>query len=101
MFVTANRIPVSAGFEKPFEERFTNRPSQLTGVPGFVRNLLLRPTGDSNIYVVLTMWESQAAFDAWTQSESFAKSHGGPRPPEGMFAGKNVFEAFEVAQLIE
>ena len=56
MYVTTNRIPVSKGFEAQFEERFTGRPSHMPGVPGFIRNYLLRPArrrarvcGDDNL----------------------------------------------------
>ena len=101
MYVTANRIPVSKGFETQFEERFTQRPSVMPQVPGFVRNHLLRPADGNSPYVVLTFWESKEAFEAWTHSEAFKQSHSGPRPPEGMFSAKNVFEAHEVAQTVE
>ncbi|MBI1801167.1 MAG: antibiotic biosynthesis monooxygenase [Chloroflexi bacterium] len=100
MYITTNRIAVSKGFEQAFEERFTGRPSHMPGVPGFIRNYLLRPADGNSPYVVMTLWESQAAFEAWTHSESFMKSHSGPRAPEGMYAAPNVFEAFEVVQTV-
>ncbi len=101
MYVTTSRIPVAKGFEKLFEERFTGRPSFMPGVPGFVRNYLMRPAGDTKVYVVMTLWESQEAFEAWTHSDSFVKSHSGPRAPEGMYAGDFMLESFEVVQTVE
>ncbi len=101
MYITTNRIPVSKGFERQFEERFTGRPSYMPGVPGFIRNYLLRPADGNYVYVVMTIWESKDAFEAWTHSESFMKSHGGPPAPEGMYAGPFALEAFEVVQAVE
>jgi heme-degrading monooxygenase HmoA len=101
MYITTNRIPVSKGFEQQFEARFTSRPSHMPGVPGFIRNHLLRPADGGNIYVVMTFWQSKDAFEAWTKSEAFMQSHAGPKAPEGMYAGSNVFEAFEVIQTVE
>jgi len=101
MYITTNRIPVSKGFETQFEERFTGRPSHMPGVPGFIRNYLLRPADDGRVYVVMTIWESKKAFEAWTHSESFVKSHSAPRAPQGMYAGDIALEAFEVVQTIE
>lgn len=101
MYVTTNRLPIARGFESQFEERFTSRPSHMPGVPGFVRNYLLRPSGDTKFYVVMTIWASKAAFEAWTRSESFLKSHSGPPAPAGMYAGDLMLESFEVAQTIE
>ncbi len=98
MFVVMNRIPVSKAFWEDFEERFRNRAGLVEQSPGFVRNLILRPAeGSSEYHVVMTLWESKAAFEAWTRSESFARAHEKARqtPPE-MYAGRNVLEMFEV-----
>ncbi|MBI3092582.1 MAG: antibiotic biosynthesis monooxygenase [Candidatus Tectomicrobia bacterium] len=100
MIVVANRIQVASGYEADFEQRFANRLGKVERFPGFIRNELLRPLrGD--YYVVLTHWESQEAFEAWTKSDSFKQAHAGPRPPKEMYAGPNVFEMHEVIQLSE
>ncbi|HHB89710.1 MAG TPA: antibiotic biosynthesis monooxygenase [Anaerolineae bacterium] len=98
MFVVANRIPVSPGFEEAFEERFRNRAGLIESFPGFIRNMVLRPVdGTSDYYVIMTFWESKDAFEAWTKSEAFVEAHKKARSaPEGMFAGRNVFEMHEV-----
>jgi heme-degrading monooxygenase HmoA len=95
MIVVTNRIPVAKGFEAQFEERFRNRAGRVDKSPGFIRNEVLRPiTGD--YYIVLTHWESEDAFKAWANSDSFKQAHSGPRPPKEMFSGTNVFEMHEV-----
>jgi heme-degrading monooxygenase HmoA len=94
MIVVANRIPVTAGYEKEFENRFKNRAGLIDKEPGFIRNQILRPL-KSDYYVVLTYWEDRESFEAWTKSESFRKAHS-ERPPKEMFSGPNVLEIHEV-----
>jgi heme-degrading monooxygenase HmoA len=100
MIVVANRIPVAAGYEADFEERFRRRLGLIDHEDGFIRNVVLRPV-QGDCYVVMTFWRDQAAFEAWTHSESFAKAHGGERPPREMFRGPNSLEIHEVIQLSE
>ncbi len=106
MIVVSNRIPVAAGQEAAFEERFRKRAGLIENHPGFVRLEILRPTsiemhggamGGSPYYVVLTYWRSKADFLRWTESDDFRKAHA-DRPPKEMFAGPNVFEMHEVIQ---
>lgn len=99
MIVVANRIAVSKGFEKEFEDRFKNRARLIDREPGFVRNMILRPV-QSDYYVVMTFWENREAFQAWTQSDSFRKAHS-ERPPKEMFSGPNVLEIHEVFESAE
>jgi heme-degrading monooxygenase HmoA len=106
MIVVSNRIPVAAGQEAAFEERFRGRAGLVERHPGFVRMEILRPKqvvmhgglhGGSQYYVVLTYWESEKDFVRWTESEDFRTAHAN-RPPKEMFAGPNVFEMHEVIQ---
>jgi heme-degrading monooxygenase HmoA len=99
MIVVANRLSVAPGHEADFERRFTERESHLRSVPGFIRNLVLRPV-QGNSYVVMTFWQDRAAFEAWTQSESFRQAHARPSTPE-MYSAPAVLEIHEVVQLIE
>ena len=43
MIVVTNRIPVAAGHEIDFEDRFRNRAHLIDQSPGFVRNEVHRP----------------------------------------------------------
>lgn len=109
MFVVTNRIPVSAGHETDFEERFRTRAHLIDQSPGFIKNLVLRPvqrrfnhqTGqweertEQSFYLVQTYWESEQAFWDWTNSEAFRLAHSN-RPAAGMFAGPSVLEIHEV-----
>lgn len=54
MFVVANRVPVAAGWEETFEQRFKQRAGQIDKQSGFVRMQILKPTRNDSPYVVLT-----------------------------------------------
>jgi heme-degrading monooxygenase HmoA len=109
VIVVTNRIPVAAGHEADFEERFRKRAHLIDRSPGFIKNQILRPvqrhfnhrTGrweqstEQGYYLVQTYWETEQAFWDWTNSESFRIAHSN-RPPADMFAGPNVLEIHEV-----
>ena len=75
MLTAMNRIYVAPEFAEQFEERFRTRAGLVDGMPGFVWNKVLRPVNPGDPYVVLTLWESRATFDAWVHSDAFAKGH--------------------------
>ncbi|MCZ7627512.1 MAG: antibiotic biosynthesis monooxygenase [Candidatus Methylomirabilota bacterium] len=99
MIVTANRVPITKGYEREFEKRFEQRLGAVDRAPGFIRNEILRPI-EGDCYVVMTYWESQEAFEAWVQSESFKQAHANPAPKE-MFAGRSQLEMHEVILISE
>ncbi|MFB6121941.1 MAG: antibiotic biosynthesis monooxygenase [Haloferacaceae archaeon] len=94
MFVVANRIPVADGHGEAFEERFRARAGEIEDRPGFVSLDVLRPV-DADRYVVLTYWESEADFEAWTDSDAFREAHA-DSPPSEMFDGHPDLETHEV-----
>ena len=97
MFVVMNRIPVNPDYVGQFEERFANRAREVDKMPGFVRNQVLRPKNPDDPYIVLTVWQSQADFEAWVNSESFRKGHAKSGTlPRGAFKGQSKLESFEV-----
>jgi heme-degrading monooxygenase HmoA len=75
MITAMNRIYVAPDYAEQFEERFRTRAGLVDGMPGFVWNKVLRPVNPGDPYVVLTLWESRATFDAWVHSDAFAKGH--------------------------
>ncbi len=98
MYVVMNRIPVNPEFREDFEERFRNRQGLVEQAPGFIRNLILRPAGESSEYhIVMTLWQSQQDFEDWTHSESFVRAHEkARRTPVEMYKGRNILELYEV-----
>jgi len=110
MIVVTNRIPVAAGHEIDFEDRFRNRAHLIDQSPGFVRNEVHRPRPmrfdresgtwrddpeTQGYYEVKTWWRTFDDFAAWTKSPSFAEAHK-DRPPKEMFAGANELTVHEV-----
>ncbi len=98
MFIAMNRFRITKGRESVFEELWRNRESQLDEVPGFREFRLLKGPADeeATLYASHSVWESQAAFQAWTESESFKKAHAQARAPQGTYLGHPMFEGFEV-----
>ena len=99
MYVTCNRIYVNPEFRDAFEARFKNRPNLVASMPGFVSFQLLRPDQDDAPYVVMTHWESEGHFRAWTESDAFKQGHSrsGSLPREA-FTRQAQLEMFEVVQ---
>lgn len=96
MITVANRIFVAPEHAGAFEARFLGRPRRVDGRPGFVASHLLRPTAPAEPYVVLTFWESRAAFEAWRTGPDFGEGHkGGQTLPAGAVQ-TNAVEIHEV-----
>jgi len=95
MYIVTNRVPVAAGYEEMFEERFRKRAGQVENQPGFVRMTILKPDGEDTPYVVLTRWDDKAAFENWVGSEDFKLAHQNPLPKEA-FTGDGKIEKFDV-----
>ncbi len=97
MFLAMNRFQIVLGFEEGFENVWRQRDSYLSEVPGFKTfNLLKGPVSDDHVlYASHSVWESKAAFVAWTESESFRKAHAQASAPKGTYLGHPNLETFE------
>lgn len=97
MITTANRIFVNPEYAEQFEQNFRNRARLVDGMPGFVSNQVLRPVNPGDPYIVLTIWESRAHFEAWVNSEEFRQGHArsGALPNEA-FSAPNKLEMHEI-----
>jgi heme-degrading monooxygenase HmoA len=93
MVIVMNRIPVAEGREQDFERTLTGRDRAVDKMPGFIDMQVLRPT-EGRTYVVLTRWQSQEAFKAWTSSEAFIAAHRKQTP--GLAEGRPSLEVYEV-----
>lgn len=99
MFVVSNRIPVNPDHAEAFEETFSNRGKMVDGMPGFVAFQLLRPTQAGEPYIVMTFWENEASFRAWTESKAFKEGHAKSGTlPDGAFLGHPKLELHESIQ---
>ncbi len=97
MFIAMNRFQIARGFEEGFEKVWRERDTYLSEVPGFKAfNLLKGPEHDDHVlYASHSVWESRAAFEAWTESEAFRKAHAQASAPKGTYLGHPNLETFE------
>ena len=97
MFIAMNRFQIALGFEEGFEKIWRERDTYLSTVPGFKEfHLLKGPTKDDHVlYASHSVWESKAAFDAWTESDAFRKAHAQTSAPKGTYLGHPNLETFE------
>jgi heme-degrading monooxygenase HmoA len=98
MFLAMNRFRIALGKEEAFVEYWRKRNSYLSEVPGFISFNLLR--GDTSeertLFASHTVWESEQAFEAWTQSEAFRKAHmAAGNSPRDFYLGLPQLELFE------
>jgi heme-degrading monooxygenase HmoA len=102
MFLAMNRFRIARGFEEGFERLWRTRESYLAEVPGFKTFSLLKgpevevTDGDDYVlYASHSIWESRAAFEAWTRSDHFRKAHAQAHAPKGTYLGPPQLETFE------
>ena len=104
MFIAMNRFKVKKGSEEAFEKVWLNRETYLDHMPGFVEFHLLKgpETENYTLYSSHTVWESRAAFQAWTTSEEFRKAHAraGNETTGPLYLEHPKFEGFEVRQTV-
>ena len=103
MFIAMNRFRVRRGSEDDFEQVWLTRDTHLDKVPGFVEFHLLRgpQTDDYTLYSSHTLWQSRAAFEAWTKSEAFRSAHHQAGENKPLYLDHPQFEGFEVLQTVQ
>ena len=104
MFIAMNRFQVKKGSEGAFEQVWLSRDSYLDRMPGFVEFHLLKgpEAEDHTLYSSHTVWQSKAAFEAWTRSEEFRIAHAraGDSSTGSLYLDHPKFEGFEVRQTL-
>jgi len=99
VYIAMNRFKIAIGQEPVFEKIWRARESNLNEVDGFHTFRLLKgPTKESSytLFATHVTWDSQAAFEAWTQSEQFRRSHAKAGTHKDVYVGPPQFEGFEV-----
>lgn len=72
--INAITVPADSGDE--LARRFAARAGAVDGQDGFEGFELLRPTDERNIWLVVTRWRDDAAYQAWVDSRDFKSAHG-------------------------
>lgn len=73
-FVVMNHIPVIEEGQPLFEEAFRNRQHGVETMPGFEAFRMLKPKKGFT-YIIFTQWNSEAAYENWKNSDTFANTH--------------------------
>ncbi|MEM6574912.1 MAG: antibiotic biosynthesis monooxygenase [Pseudomonadota bacterium] len=97
MYLAMNRFKIAKGFEEGFENVWRQRDSYLETVPGFKTFSLLKgPEKDDHVlYASHSVWESEAHFKAWTESDAFRKAHAQASAPKGTYLAHPELETFQ------
>jgi heme-degrading monooxygenase HmoA len=101
MYIAMNNFRVRAERAAEFEDAWRNRQSFLAGVPGFREFHLLRgPLDDDGVrlFASHTVWEDEASFRAWTESEAFRKAHAQGKVGD-LLAGPPRFVGWDVVPI--
>jgi heme-degrading monooxygenase HmoA len=89
---------VAPGKEAAFEAAYAQVTRQVKGTPGHIRDELLRAADEPGAYVLLSEWESVAAFKAWEDAPIHRETTTPMRP---YWAGRVERKIFEVAHRLE
>ncbi len=73
--IKINAITVPAGAGDELAHRFAKRAGAVDQQDGFEGFELLRPTDGRNVWLVVTRWRDEAAFQAWVSSPAFGHGH--------------------------
>ena len=100
MYIAMNNFRVLPGHAAEFEQAWRNRESYLAGVSGFREFHLLRgPLEEGKrLYASHTVWDDEASFRAWTDSDAFRKAHAQGKVGN-LLAGPPRFVGWEVVAI--
>jgi heme-degrading monooxygenase HmoA len=103
MYIAMNRFRVKKGSEDAFEQVWLSRDTHLDQVPGFIEFHLLKGPEheDHTLFSSHTVWQSRAAFEAWTKSEAFRAAHNRAGDNKPLYLEHPQFEGFEVRQTVK
>jgi heme-degrading monooxygenase HmoA len=74
-FVAINYITCKPHYRNRFEELFATRAHAIDRLPGFKHMNVLKPNVDEDNYLIVSYWDSEADFKAWTRSPEFLEGH--------------------------
>jgi heme-degrading monooxygenase HmoA len=96
--IKINAITVREGAGDELADRFAHRAGAVDEVDGFEGFELLRPDDGRDVWLVMTRWRDDAAFDAWVSSPAFAHGHRGDRRSPSSADGHDESKSAGVAQ---
>jgi heme-degrading monooxygenase HmoA len=85
---------IKSGEQAAFEAAFAEVTRKVKGTAGHIRDELLHDTNDPESYILLSEWESKAAFLAWEDAPVHKQTTTPMRP---YWAGQIERKIYEVA----
>ena len=73
--IKINAITVPEGSGDALAQRFAARAGAVDDQEGFEGFELLKPTDDRRVWLVVTRWRDEEAFNAWVSSPAFGHGH--------------------------
>ena len=73
--IKINAITVDPDSGDELAHRFAARAGAVDGQDGFEGFELLKPTDDRTVWLVVTRWRDEEAFNAWLTSPAFGHGH--------------------------
>ena len=95
-----NAITVRQGSGDELARRFAQRAGAVDDADGFEGFQLFQPNDGRDLWLVVTRWRDEAAFEAWVSSPAFAHGHAGasrPAPDGSPVSVSSELWSFEVA----
>jgi heme oxygenase (mycobilin-producing) len=74
-FVAINYIDCTPEYVERFEQLFASRAGAIDRLDGFQHMQVLKPKEEGGSYLVVSHWESEDHFKAWTKSPEFLEGH--------------------------
>ena len=79
--IKINAITVDPDSGDELAHRFAARAGAVDDQDGFEGFELLKPVDDRNVWLVVTRWRDEDAFQAWMGSSAFGRGHQGSDAP--------------------
>ena len=101
MLVFIADFEVKAGQNEAYKQHFQQRQSALLGhLDGFLQDTLaIKPDNDHN-FIITSMFESEAAYEAYQQSEVMKAYIGQIMPLIDRFAFANIYKVADVESIL-
>lgn len=74
-FVAINYINCQPDYAERFEQLFATRAKAIDRLPGFHSMQVLKPADGNGNYLIVSFWDSEEHFKAWTRSPEFMEGH--------------------------
>jgi heme-degrading monooxygenase HmoA len=73
--VAINYISCQEHYRSRFEELFKSRAHAIDRLPGFRNMHVLKPQEEGGNYLIVSYWDTEEQFRAWTKSPEFIEGH--------------------------